>query len=189
MSVALDLETRLKLAYDRHFTRHKRQPTRALGWPATLWLVNALDNWNAKTVLECGAGWSTTALRMWQAERFGREVTTTDHKPAWLNLALQECLMERLDVDRFVNHDDLPKYRTHDAVLVDLADTPTRYAKLDDFIRWTAPGGHLVFDDWHVASYRDDVNAWLIKHGQRIAEPILASTDEWGRYLAVWRAP
>ena len=76
-----------------------------------------------------------------------------------------------------------------DVVLVDLADTPTRYAKLDDFIRWTAPGGHLVFDDWHVASYRDDVNAWLIKHGQRIAEPILASTDEWGRYLAVWRAP
>jgi ubiquinone/menaquinone biosynthesis C-methylase UbiE len=189
MTVALDFETRLRQAYDRHFTRHKRQPTRALGWPATLWLVYALDRWHAESVLECGSGWSSTALRMWAAEGPGRSIVTTDHKPAWLNLAQMECVIEDLDSEGFVYHDALAKDRQFDVVLVDLADTPTRFSRLDDFVRWVKPGGYLVFDDWHVETYQKAVMAWFARHHLAPPTKVLPSTDEWGRHLAIWRAP
>lgn len=189
MTVALDFPARLRAAYDRHFTRHKRQPTRAMSWPATWWLVRALDAWDAETVLECGSGWSTTALRMWEAERGGRYVTTTDHKVPWLDLAQRECLMEGLSAQRFVFHEDLPRALGFDVVLVDLADTPTRSAQVDRFVGWAKPGGMVVFDDWHVRSYRETVTAWLTAKGWDEPTPIPETTDEWGRYLATWRAP
>jgi len=190
--IAVDLETRVHEAYTRHFTRHKRQPTRALGWPATRWLLNALTAWETETVLECGSGWSTTALRMWAEEKPGRYITTTDHKPAWLALAEAECVMEGLIPARFAPHQDLARESpdlAFDVVLVDLADTPTRVEHLAQFVRWTKPGGMMVLDDWHVPSYAHAVSWWMEARDWPVPEPIADSTDEWGRYLAVWRRP
>lgn len=189
MPTTVDLEVRLREAYGRHFTRHKRQPTRAMGWPATVWLIQSLDYWQADTVLECGSGWSTTALRLWQDAAPGRYVTTTDHKPAWLQLAHMECVMEGLPAERFAVHDDLSRTLAFDVVFVDLADTPTRFSRIAEFVAWVKPGGWLVLDDWHVGAYAASVSQWMAERGWRAPVKVVATTDEWGRYCAVWRRP
>jgi SAM-dependent methyltransferase len=183
--------TVMREAYDRHFTRHKRQPTRALGWPATCWLLDALDQWEAMTVLECGSGWSTTALRMWAAARPGRAVVTTDHKRPWLDLARRECELEGLDVSGFAEHDaylSLP-LRRFDAVLADLADLKTRAARMGEFVARVRPGGWLILDDWHEPDYVHAASAWFRAAGHDTPTPVLASVDEWSRFLAVWLCP
>lgn len=192
------LVDRVAAAYARHFTWHtvlglsERQPTRALGWPATAWLLDTLTARRAARVLECGSGWSTTALRMWAVEAPGRDVTTTDHLKNWLHRSRRELELEGLPTTRMYVHegfatvwDGVP----FDAMLVDVGNTQYRRDRLTDFVGWLRPGGLLVFDDWHVPEHAEGVAAWFREHGQREPVPVEATRDEFGRFVAVWERP
>lgn len=187
---------RLARAYERHFAWHEvlqlsqRQPTRALGWEATVWLLETLTARDAHRVLECGSGWSTTALRMWSAEVGGREVTTTDHKKNWLHRSRRELVLEGLDCGRMYVQEGFPGVwngQPFDALLVDVGDTAYRRERLGLFLRWLTPTGLLVFDDWHVPEHAAGVSDYF--RGQGLTTPVAvpASRDDYGRYLATWQ--
>jgi hypothetical protein len=185
-----------------HCGKNKRRDCTAIGVAAAAWVWRACEREQARgaavafRVLELGSGFSSTVLRLWQQQAPPvTDVWTVDDEARWLATTRIELAGLGLPVD---NLWDFAVLLAADPgafapgcfglVFVDLDGTGTRVRHAEQFVKWTAPGGLLVLDDWHMAHYREPMTARLAALGLAVV-PVPETTDAYGRYLAWARRP
>ena len=137
-------------------------------------LICALDVGN-KDVLELGSGFSSWALRKYEAN-----VESVDTDAPWLQKSMDFCEVER---GFYLWEDFWPTCtRTYDMVVQDIGGMDRRANTLQWVWDRLRPGGWLVLDDVHKAKYRAAVDRFLptVEHHKFDVEVI--TTDSFGRY-------
>jgi predicted O-methyltransferase YrrM len=133
-------------------------------------LIENLDKYDCKTVLELGCGFSTIALRAWEREADVRKVISAEHNEDWV-AALKGLLTER-DIqnnDIYLLSEIKDQYISlnhgvYDAVFIDHG--PTMRTRLDD-LPWAASllndNGILFLDDWRTEHVGKKSTRWSKK--------------------------
>jgi len=172
----------LKRVYD-DFLRGRGDPHRqamsAMGWEAGVWLEAQLPEWNPRTILDLGSGWSSVIFR-----RYSARVVTLDQYDTYLTLTRNDCSRFGLPTDDMFLLDGYRTTERFDLICLDLAGTDHRVRMAAQVDAWLAEGGRIVLDDWHMEHYRPAMTTALEELGYTITV-IPESTDQFGRFLAV----
>lgn len=184
----------------RHLAHNHRRAQTALDVPASAWLWRACDREQAERVLELGSGFSSWALRSWQAKaKRARERTpvaapqvwTIDDEAKWLattRIELTELGLDTTNLWSLARLIECGFANAFDVVFVDLDSAATRVKYVGEIVQWAKPGGLIVLDDWHMPHYRAPMTLALASRGMHVFD-VPETTDEWGRYLAWTRKP
>ncbi len=146
-------------------------------------------------VLDLGSGVTTHVLRALVAEFPGMVVTTTDHMDHWLARTVLELQRDGLGLDRCFRHDDFlaaqsVNLETFDLISVDTGNTAFRIDMVPELVKWLAPAGILVLDDFGPAMEPYGTNMTAALESRGLAVEYLPDTlDQFDCAVAVatWR--
>lgn len=185
-----------------HLQTNGRRSETACGRPTAELLWRMLETWNdaegfaagAPVILDLGSGYSSLALRAWKFYREPEaEVWTTDTEWRWLGTTIFELECLGYSTEHCLHHalfrqlTDARKRHRFDLIFVDLDRLAERVRQVDLLVECLKPGGRMVLDDWHNATYRQEMTAALAAVGFGVSEET-DTKDEFGRFVAVARS-
>jgi predicted O-methyltransferase YrrM len=170
----------------QHVRQSHRRDQTAISAHSAAWLCDTLNIFpQLYNVLDLGSGFSTWVLRAFTRAH----IVTVDHSAQWLRHTRNELhalglpTRDMYELSDFIENHANEKF---DLVFVDMGDTALRRQYFEAFLHWTAPGGLLVFDDWHMHHLREPLTIKLQQRGLSVVE-IPETLDQYGRFLAMVR--
>lgn len=155
----------------------------AISLQVAAFLIAAVQNKNAKRILDLGSGFSSFVFR-----RNPRcEVTSVDSNKKWLERTRSFLRKQRVDDTRLLTWDEfevIADIGYFDIVFVDIRPISRRVEQFERLLSLCSPGGVLIYDDYHKEHLRKPLKKKLNKSPVIYFNLMDLTLDEVGRYDA-----
>lgn len=168
--------------------RYRRRCT-SLRLPGCQLLAELVRTRHPERVLDLGSGLTSHVLRSLQQEAPGMLVVTTDTAPGWLEMTVAELRRDGWRDDHcYVHGKYTPADGQFDLISLDLGSVSSRVAVIPDAVRWLAPKGIILLDDWHTPGSAERMDAELVRLGL-VVTPRPDTKDQFGGFVATAERP